>query len=264
MTEKVLLRMSDWLLQAYADDELPSEQSSSVERELNRRPELAASTRAWRDQAAALHRLYDHHLDTPLPAATRQLAEKLSSRLKCRKEVRARRWKVSAIAAMVAFLTFGLGLAGYQLGSRMQTLDGPAATFGPGLAGLHLAANSATATVIGPDLSAFGYELVSAAGPSEGTLGAVANYRSRDGAYLTLFAIDPQVAASGRLAFTEKRPSSVLIWHDGDELYGLVGDASSEMLDRLSRALNAAAPTLTAAPDARGEADPIVVVDKET
>lgn len=247
MSACIVLRISDRLLQAYADGELPSAQRRSLEQALLDRPELAARVAAYGDETVALQRLYGRLIELPLSHELGRLGHRLAAQVHRRQGIRRpmRRHRAAGMVALVGLLAIGLGLS---IPDTYPIRSGAIATASPARPadtvnhrGISLTASSAGPRTIvpgagipGPDLSSFGFEFIGAE-PAYGGNAIQFSYRDRAGNVIGLYISGQESSLPGRLAFTRDGPASVLVWRDRAVLYGLVGNVGPDQLRAISR-----------------------------
>lgn len=240
--------LSEDEIQAYVDGRLSASQRIEVEAYLDANPHERERIRAYQDQNAMLHGLFDHVLDEPLPE---QLVNVTASKPE-RKRYR--------IAAMLAYVLIG-GVSGYLLhGSDTRTVIVQAPfTERAALAHVVYTAEMLHPVEVGadqethlvqwlskrlghplhtPELNKFGYQLVGGRLLPGDSSGAAAQfmYQTSTGARLTLYvSVKDKGTAQTAFRIDEQDGQQVMYWVDDNLSFALVGEKDRGRLLDIAR-----------------------------
>lgn len=232
-------------LHAYVDGRIDANERQAVEAWLAAHPEDAERVRAYREQNAGLHALFDPVLDEPLPAGLAAIAQPRPRRA-------GRTWM--RIAAALMLIVLG-GAGGWTL-RGMEGGAGPLAE--PGFVrhavGAHLVYVSEVrhpvevraneeAHLVGwlskrlgsplkaPALASLGYSLVGGRLlPDEGTPAAQFMYEDASGRRLTCYVRAARERENTAFRFVADRGVSAFYWVDESLAYALIADLPKEDL----------------------------------
>jgi len=239
--------MNEDLLHACVDDALAPEARREVEDHLATHPEVAEKVRAYREQNAALRRLFDPVLDEPHGIA-----------LGVRRAQRS--WPRSALA-LAASLILGVGIG--VVGQRWLAPEREAMPIARQAALAHAAyvpevrhpvevagedephlvawlSKRLAAPLKAPDLKRDGYHLLGGRLlPTTGQTGdapvALLMYENAQGRRLSLMVRRAAVSTDTAFRFSSQGTTSVFYWIDGPFGYALVGDIGRDELGALAQ-----------------------------
>lgn len=267
MTEPILLRISNRLIELYADGELPDAQRRSVENAIRERPELARQAESHRRTTETIHGLYDRYFDAPLPDGIEVLADRLVGRAHGLKQNRRRCIWRAAAALPLAVLVGSAAWWSHQAAPPSSQ----GAVVGNQLASVESDPVKRVWTTVeaaqmtrGPDLRRFGFELMEIVPPDKSDRKIRLRYRGVDGTALSLYVLRQSQQTEQRIGFVETAPASVLIWHDGAGLFSLVGQTSQKALNDISQVVMDAFSSHRGNLETPLQSAPLDAVNKET
>ncbi len=255
------MTVSDDMLHAFLDGQLPPEQMDAVEAWLAENPDRAEEVLNWAEQNAAIRTLFPERADPPIVAPQPEEKPPLAAPPRPANETHAPTglsW--SAIAAALAMLAVGLGTGWFARGTV-----GPSATEMATLVQEAVLAhrvysvdphrpvevkaseeetlvrwlsNRVGRQLTAPDLTGQGFTLVGGRllSVSEGPA-AQFMYENAEGRRITLFASQ---AATGQLAsftFNASDDEGSFYWEDENLSYAIVGDVGRDSLNMLATAV---------------------------
>ncbi|MEL6169261.1 MAG: anti-sigma factor [Pseudomonadota bacterium] len=255
-------QVSDDILHAFVDGQLPPADAERVEAWLNAHPDKAEEVAAWAEQNAAIDALFPAPATLPQTAATPppRPAPVVPERPRPANSNRAPGPAWAAVAAAFAMLGIGLATGWFARGSvtpgsaDMATLVREAVAAHVVYAAdphrpvevaaseeetlIRWLSNRVGRQLTAPDLTGQGFELVGGRLLSV-TEGPAAQfmYENADGRRITLFASQ---AATGQLAsftFNATGDERSFYWEDENLSYAIVGDVDRDSLSQLATAV---------------------------
>jgi anti-sigma factor RsiW len=234
-------------IQAYVDGRLSAARRAEVEAYLAANPAEAERIRAYQDQNAMLHGLFDHVLDEPLPEQLVAVTTPKSPR------------KFYRVAAMLAYVIVG-GMGGYLMrGEVIKTVMVPEPfTERAAVAHVVYTAEMLHPVEVGadqeahlvqwlskrlghqlhtPDLTPFGYQLVGGR-LLPGDKGAAAQfmYQTKTGARMTLYvSVKDNEMAQTAFRVEEQDGQPVMYWVDNNLGFALVGEKDRKQMLEIAR-----------------------------
>ncbi|CAK0745979.1 Anti-sigma factor [Azospirillaceae bacterium] len=261
--------MRDGDLHAYVDGQLDPARRIEVEAWLTEDVEAARRVQAYRDQAEALHALFDSVLIEQAPAEINALQSKLAARLPTNDNhipwFQAHWLRAAAMVALVTAAGVGGwygrdGMGGRSVatgsGSHLPVL----VAFAEEAANAHnfyansrfeveMGADDQDALngwlserlgrpVFGPELTSAGFRLIGGRSlPTDTGVGVLYMYESDRGERLTLFVGAPQTGESAAVSYVQRNDIGLLYWAEGSLSYALAGRFKREQLTRFAQAV---------------------------